>query len=362
VTRTTTTGDPGLAAHVVLADRDVDVTLEVGPDECVAVIGPNGAGKSSLVEAVTGLLALDGGSVRIGGRLVAGTGRVLPVHRRRVGLVAQRADLFPHLDVLANVAFGPRASGMSGREARGAARQALTAVGAAELADRAPGTLSGGQAQRVAIARALATDPAVLLLDEPTSALDLGAREEVRAALRTAITGRPTVLVTHDPVEAMLLADRVVVLEAGRIVETGTPAEVLGRPTSAFGAVFSGLVVVDGRATEDGIVTTDGTVLASAAHAVPPGRTVVAAYHPTAAVVTLADPAPPATASAAASPPEPARAVDSLEPRDGLIRVRAGDLVADCTLARVTALGLHPGSLVRIVVPRDELTVYEPRR
>jgi molybdate transport system ATP-binding protein len=380
VSRTTPSGAPGLVAHVVRRDRDLDVTLEVGPAECVAVIGPNGAGKSSLVDAVTGLLPLDDGSVSIGGRVVAGTGRVLPVHRRRVGLVAQRADLFPHLDVLANVAFGPRASGMSGREARGAARGALTAVGAAELAHRDPETLSGGQAQRVAIARALATDPAVLLLDEPTSALDLGAREEVRAALRTAITGRPTVLVTHDPVEAMLLADRVVVLEAGRIVEAGTPPEVLARPTSAFGAVFSGLVVVDGRATEDGIVTTDGTVLASAAHAVPPGRTVVAAYHPTAAVVTLADaatsapastvPTPAAQAPAAStltqagavSEPDPARVVDALEPRDGLVRVRAGDLVADCTLARVAALGLRPGARIQIVVPRDEVAVYEPRR
>ncbi|WIB13347.1 ABC transporter ATP-binding protein [Curtobacterium sp. MCPF17_052] len=222
----------GLVAHVVRHDRDVDVALTVGPAECVALIGPNGAGKSTVVDAVAGLLALDAGEVRSAGRLLAGPGRSVPAHRRRVGLVAQRPDLFPHRSVLANVAFGPRAAGRSGREARLTARQALTAVGVADLADRPPpGTLSGGQAQRVAIARALAADPAVVLLDEPTSALDLGARQEVRAALRSAVSDRPSLLVTHDPVEVMALADRVVVLEDGRVVEEGASRRC-PRPTA----------------------------------------------------------------------------------------------------------------------------------
>ena len=333
----------GLRAHVVVPERDVDVHLEIGPDECVALVGPNGAGKSTVVEALAGLLRTRTGQVVLGGRGLTGT----PAHRRGVGLVAQRADLFPHLSVARNVAYGPRATGSGSREARHRSAAALTAVGVAGLADRAPGTLSGGQAQRVAIARALATDPALLLLDEPTSALDVDARAEVRSALRTARTGRPTLLVTHDPLEAVALADRIVVLEAGRVAEAGPTAAVLGRPTSAFAASFSGLTLVRGTATAGGIALDGGGELASATGTVPPGRPALAAYHPTAAV-------PSRTGTG------PERVVTALEPRDGLVRVRAGGLVADVTVSTAAGLGLVPGETVRIALDAAEVAVYEP--
>jgi molybdate transport system ATP-binding protein len=341
-------GVVGIRAHVVVGSRDVDVAVEVRAGECVAVIGPNGAGKSTVLEALAGLLPIDAGRIELDGVQVSTPRHTVPAHRRRTGLVAQRADLFPFLDVVGNVAFGPRAAGAGRAAARQLARRALAAVGVADLATRDPGTLSGGQAQRVAIARALATDPAVLLLDEPTSALDVGAQDEVRAALRTAVAGRPTVLVTHDPVEVVALADRVVVLEGGRVVEQGTPAAVLGRPTSAFAATFSGLALVRGAATGGGIAIDGGGELASGTHAVPPGRPALAAFHPTAAVLTR-------------DGAGPARTVSSLEPRDGLVRVRAGDLVADLTLARLTSLGIGPGDAVRIDVPAAEVAVYAPR-
>ncbi|GAA3342838.1 ATP-binding cassette domain-containing protein [Curtobacterium pusillum] len=332
----------GLRAHVVVPSRDVDVRLDIGPDECVALIGPNGAGKSTVVEALAGLLRVRTGEIVLGGRVLTG----VPPHRRGVGLVAQRADLFPHLSVARNVAYGPRASGLGGLEARHRSAAALAAVGVAGLADRVPGTLSGGQAQRVAIARALATAPALLLLDEPTSALDVDARAEVRAALRTARTGRPTLLVTHDPLEAVTLADRVVVLEHGRIAEQGTTAAVFGRPTSAFAASFSGLTLVRGTGTGDGIALDDGGVLPSSTGTAPPDGPAIAVYHPTAAVVTR-------------DGAGPERVVTALEPREGLVRVRAGDLVADVTVTVAAALGLVPGDAVRISVPADEVTVYQ---
>ncbi|MDD1383747.1 ABC transporter ATP-binding protein [Curtobacterium poinsettiae] len=335
-------------AHVVVGSRDVDVTIEVRAGECVAVIGPNGAGKSTVLEALAGLLPIDAGRIELDGVRVSDPRHTVPAHRRRTGLVAQRSDLFPFLDVVGNVAFGLRAAGAGRAAARERARDALDAVGVADLAARDPRTLSGGQAQRVAIARALATDPAVLLLDEPTSALDVGSQDEVRAALRTAVAGRPAVLVTHDPVEVVALADRVVVLQGGRVVEQGTPAAVLGRPTSAFAATFSGLALVRGTATGGGIAIDGGGALASGTHAVPPGRPALAAFHPTAAVLTRDG------AGAA-------RTVSSLEPRDGLVRVRAGDLVADLTLARLTALGIVPGDAVCIDVPAAEVAVYAPR-
>lgn len=333
----------GLRAHVVVPERGVDVALEVGPDECVALVGPNGTGKSTVLEVLAGLLRPGGGEVVLGGRTLTR----LPAHRRGVGLVAQRADLFPHLSVAGNVAYGPRASGSGGREARLRSSAALAAVGVAGLADRAPGTLSGGQAQRVAVARVLATDPGLLLLDEPTSALDVDARAEVRAALATARAGRPTLLVTHDPLEAVALADRLVVLEAGRVAETGPTTAVLGRPRSAFAASFSGLTLVRGTATRGGIALDDGGDLVSTTHTVPPGRPVLAVYHPT-------------VARPAREGGGPERVVDALEPRDGLVRVRAGDLVADVTVSVAAALSLAPGERVRFVVPDSEVTVYEP--
>ncbi|WP_232832735.1 ABC transporter ATP-binding protein [Curtobacterium sp. YC1] len=338
----------GVLAHVVVDHRAVDVSIAVAAGECLAVVGPNGAGKSTLVEALAGLLPIDAGRVVLGGVEASGPRRTVPAHRRRIGLVAQRPDLFPFLDVLGNVAFGPRAAGAGRATARRRARHALDAVGVADLAGRDPRTLSGGQAQRVAIARALATDPTVLLLDEPTSALDVGTRDEVRAALRTAVAGRPAVLVTHDPVEVVALADRVVVLEAGRVVEEGTPATVLGRPTSAFAATFSGLALVRGTATAGGIALDGGGELTSGTHTVPPGRPALAAFHPTAAVLTR-------------DGGGPARTVTALEARDGLVRVHAGELVADLTLPALTAMGVRPGDRVHVGVAAAEVSVYAPR-
>ena len=335
----------GLRAHVVRHDRDVDVDLVVGADECVALVGPNGAGKTTVVEAIAGLLRIDAGFIEVAGRPVDDGRRVVASHRRRVGLIAQRPELFPDQSVARNVGYGPRAAGTSGREARLRSDAALTAVDALALADRAPATLSGGQAQRVAIARALAADPAVLLLDEPTSALDVEARDDVRAALRAAVAGRPAVLVTHDPIEVVALASRVVVVEHGRVVEQGPTGRVLGRPTSAFGAAFSGLTLVAGTATRGGIALEGGGALPSRAHTEPPGRGVLAAYHPTAAVVTR-------------DGGGPERTVLGIEPRDGLVRVRAGELVADVTIATATRLGLARGDVVRIAVEPDELDVY----
>lgn len=353
-------GALALDARVVLHARGVDVRVTAGPGECVALVGPNGAGKSTVVEVLAGLLRPDDGTVTVGGVDLVRDGRSLvPAHHRHVGLVAQDPTLFPDRSVLGNVRFGPVARGAGRRAATERARAALEAVGAADLATRRAAALSGGQAQRVAVARALASGPRLLLLDEPTAALDVSAREDVRSALRAARSGRTTLLVTHDPLEVVALADRVVVLDRGAVVEEGPVDQVLGRPRSAFAAAFSGLVLLHGTATATGIAlpadaSTDpvrgGGELASAPHAVPPGRPASAVYHPTAARLTRVRAGDDVGRG-------PVRTVTALAPRDGLVRVHCGDLVADVTVARVQALGLAVGDVVRVTVTADEVDV-----
>ena len=190
----------------------------------------------------------------------------MPPHRRGVGLLAQQPLLFPHLSALANVAFGPRAQGVSRRAATARARELLAAVDAGALADRRPAQLSGGQQQRVALARALAAGPGLLLLDEPLAALDVDATPAMRALLRRTVRdgNRTAVLVTHAALDALVLADRVVVLTAGRVVEEGPVREVLARPRSPFAARIAGLDLVPGTACAEGLKTADGFVVAGA--------------------------------------------------------------------------------------------------
>ena len=197
----------------------LDVELEVGPGEIVAVLGPNGAGKSTLLRALAGLTGLDEGAIVLGGHVLDDVAAdvFVPPERRPVGLVFQDYRLFPHLSVLDNIAFAARAAGRGRSVARSRAGGWLERLELEELADRKPGQLSGGQGQRVALARALASEPGLLLLDEPTAALDARTRLTVRADLRRHLRQfeGPTVIVTHDPLEAMVMADRLVVIEDG---------------------------------------------------------------------------------------------------------------------------------------------------
>lgn len=200
----------------------LSVALELGAGEILAVVGPNGAGKSSLLRVLAGLDPVDAGRVVLGDRILddSATDTWVPAARRRVGLVFQDYRLFGHRSVLENVTFGPRAAGRSAADARRAAREWLERLGVADLADRRPRTLSGGQAQRVALARALVTEPELLLLDEPLSALDVDVRTQVRLELAGHLrdAGTTTLVVTHDTTDARVLAGRTLRLEAGRVV------------------------------------------------------------------------------------------------------------------------------------------------
>ncbi|MEU7006766.1 ABC transporter ATP-binding protein [Streptomyces sp. NPDC046332] len=214
------------------------VDLEVADHEIVCVLGPSGSGKSTLLRAVSGLQALDGGRVLLGGADQTG----VPVHRRGVGLMFQDHQLFPQRDVGGNVAFGLRMHGMVRVERDERVRELLELVGLPGASARAVASLSGGEQQRVALARALAPRPRLLMLDEPLGQLDRGLRERLVVELRGLFgrLGTTVLAVTHDQGEAFALADRVVVMRDGRIAQTGTPLEVWQRPASAFVARFLG--------------------------------------------------------------------------------------------------------------------------
>lgn len=342
-----------LVVDVRVADRDVEVAFEVAAGETVAILGPNGAGKSTTLDVLGGLLRPDSGRVVLDGEELTGDGRWVAPHARRTALLAQDPLLFPHLSVLENVAFGPRSRGEGRAAARASAATWLAEVDATDLADRRPARLSGGQAQRVAVARALAADPRLLLLDEPMAALDIAVAPALRQLLRTVLADRTAVVVTHHVLDALLLADRVVVLEGGRVVEQGPAGVVLSRPRSAFAARFAGLNLIGGVATPDGVRRPDGSVLhGTPADPAPAGGSeAVAVFRPSAVAVHREPPG--------GSPRNVlAVRVDELEPLGDVVRVRAGDLAADVTVAAVAELGLAPGEEVSFVVKATEVDVY----
>jgi thiamine transport system ATP-binding protein len=189
-----------------------DVCLRVQNGEVVALLGPSGAGKSTLLRVVAGLLVPDAGAVWLAGEDLTH----VAAHRRRIGLMFQDEQLFPHLDVAANIGFGPRMQGIPKSDVAAQVEELLALVGLQGFGTRRVANLSGGEAKRVALARALAPRPAVLLLDEPLTGLDRALHDrlvtDLAAILRA--TGTTAVLVTHDHDEAAAVADRTVVLGA----------------------------------------------------------------------------------------------------------------------------------------------------
>ncbi len=232
------------ALHVL---RGIDLTL--AEHEVVCLIGSSGSGKSTLLRCINLLEPIDSGRITVEGEEITARGVDTNRIRRRIGIVFQAFNLFPHMTVLGNVTLAQRkALGRSASEAEARATELLEQIGLADKRNDYPDRLSGGQQQRVAIARALAMDPDVLLLDEITSALDPELVAEVLGLIRELAHGGMTMLVaTHEMGFARDVANRVCFLDAGRILEEGPPAEIFRAPREERTRQFLQQIVEAGR-------------------------------------------------------------------------------------------------------------------
>ncbi len=212
--------------------------LQLCAGDYLVLLGPSGCGKTSLLRALAGIYPLPGGQLFLRGADIGG----LPPHRRNVGYVSQTADLFPHMNVAENIAFGLSYGGMPRDERRAKVKHVAQLLDVSALLERAPATLSGGEAKRVALARCLVLEPRLLLLDEPLSMLDHNARRrmlDLLAEIHERL-GTATIHVTHDREEAWALGSRCAVMDAGRLEGEGTAEELFRRPGCRFVAEFLG--------------------------------------------------------------------------------------------------------------------------
>lgn len=210
--------------------RDLSFTVRRG--EVIVVLGPSGCGKSTLLRCINALEPIQGGEILLGGEVIDRSPAGLPALRRRIGMVFQSYELFPHMTVMENILLAPcKVLGTKKEDAKAEAETLLRRVGLWEKRDSYPRELSGGQKQRVAIVRALCMHPEVLLFDEVTAALDPEmVREVLDVVLDLAREGKTMIIVTHEMQFARAIADRVLFLEDGKIAEEAAPEDFFTAP------------------------------------------------------------------------------------------------------------------------------------
>ena len=233
-----------------------NVSFSVHTDEIFALLGPSGCGKTTTLRLIAGFETADTGKISMAERTLADSNTHVPPESRGIGFVFQDYALFPHKNVLDNVAFGLRKVPKKKRQER--AFEVLEMVGLTNLQSRLPHHLSGGEQQRVALARAIIARPKLLLLDEPFSSLDPGLRQSTREEVRSLLKaeGISAVLVTHAQEEALSFAERLGVMKEGTLEQIGTPETVYRHPQTAYVADFLGQTNFIRADIRDGIAET----------------------------------------------------------------------------------------------------------
>jgi polar amino acid transport system ATP-binding protein len=227
--------------------RSVDLSVDL--HQVVCLIGASGSGKSTLLRCVNLLEKVDEGTITVDGQTITDGKADVNALRRKIGIVFQAYNLFPHMTVLENVTLAPiKARGLSRGKAREEARELVSRIGLLDKADEYPDRLSGGQQQRVAIVRALAMNPSLMLLDEITSALDPQLVSEVLELVsELADTGMTMIVATHEMSFARECASKVCFLDAGVILEEGPPEQIFTNPQQERTRVFLSRVIAAGR-------------------------------------------------------------------------------------------------------------------
>ena len=219
-------------------DGVANVNLKIYEGEIVTLLGPSGCGKTTILRTIGGFLDVTSGDILIDGQSVVG----MPPEKRPTAMVFQSYNLWPHMTIFENLAFGMELRKIPKAQMKQEIAEMLEMVGMSGCEKKYPGQLSGGQQQRIAIARSLLLKPKLLLLDEPFSALDAKIRQQMREELKKIQhkLGITVVFVTHDQEEAMALSHRIVVMNKGKIEQVGTPTEIYDHPASRFVASFIG--------------------------------------------------------------------------------------------------------------------------
>ena len=219
-----------------------EISFTLAPSQILSIVGKSGSGKSSLLRAISGLERPQEGRITLGETLLSGPGKFLRPDQRKIGLVSQSGDLFPHLTIAQNVTYGLKKWRRSDKKKR--CLNLLEAVGLAGLEKRYPHQLSGGEAQRVALIRALAPRPALLLMDEPFSNLDTMLREHLRRITVEVLRKEQTTVlfVTHHPYDALAVGDQVAVMHHAKIIQYASARTIWENPASAEVAALFGSI------------------------------------------------------------------------------------------------------------------------
>ena len=250
------------------------ISFEIEKGSLTTILGPSGCGKTTTLRMIAGLESPTSGQIIMDGQDVTTLGPA----QRNVSMMFQSYALFPHMNVVENVMYGLKMSGIAKDVARSRASDALKNVGLVGFDDRLPSELSGGQQQRVALARALVLEPAVLLFDEPLSNLDARLRREMREEIRTLQQRLKLTVayVTHDQSEALAVSDQIIVMDHGIIAQRGTPQDLYERPQSEFVAGFMGEAMLFPATALAGGAVQVGSMQLTPRNAVPAGAIKVA--------------------------------------------------------------------------------------